>query len=194
MGSPLPVRGIDGHLVWGVDGGVSACFEVEPFPYPHRSVRDAREVHARTVAALLVLPGQSLILSMAVRLSRDELERRIRGDGRAPRWGGVARRVAGRLVSEPVYERRWVLAVRLPDIGTGRGMIDRLRVAASEVGSVFGAPVAPPGRGRVATAMGQAAALEEQLSQHLRLRRLTARQVRWLFERAGCAYRPMKAR
>ena len=185
MGSPLPVRGIDGHLAWGADGGVWAGFEVEPFPYPHRSVRDAREVHARTVAALLVLPAQSLILSVAVRLSRDEVERRIRsGDGRAPGWAGVARRVAGRLVAEPVYERRWVLVVRLPDTGTGRGMIDRFRAAVAEVGSVFGVPVPPPGRGRVATAMGQAEVLEEQLAQHLRLRRLTARQVRWLFERA----------
>ncbi len=184
MASPLPVRGIDGHLVWGVDGGVWACFEVEPFPYPHRSVRDAREVHARTVGALLVLPAQSLILSLAVRLSREELERRIGGDGRVPGWAGVARRVAGRLVAEPVHERRWVLAVRLPDTGTGRGMVDRFRAAASEVGSVFGAPVPPPGRGRVAAAVAQAEALAEQLSQHLRLRRLTAQQVRWLFERA----------
>ena len=44
MGNPLPVRAITGHLVWGADGAVWACFEVEPFPYPHRSVRDAREV------------------------------------------------------------------------------------------------------------------------------------------------------
>ena len=79
MASPLPVRGIDGHLIWGADGTVWACFEVEPFPYPHRSVRDAREIHARTVGALLCLPGQSLILSIARSLSRDELEQRIRG-------------------------------------------------------------------------------------------------------------------
>ena len=62
MVSPLPVRGIDGHLVWGTDGAVWACFEVEPFSYPHRSVGDAREVHARTVGALLSLPPQTLIL------------------------------------------------------------------------------------------------------------------------------------
>ena len=187
MASPLPVRGIDGHLVWGADGTVWACFEVEPFPYPHRSVRDAREIHTRTVGALLCLPDQSLILSIARSLSRDELEQRIRGSVdpvRAPGWAAVARRTASRLVSEPVYERQWFLIVRLADAGGGRWMMDRIRAAAAEVGSVFGAPSPPPGRSRATVAISQADGLAEQLSQHLRLRRLDPYQVGWLYERA----------
>jgi len=98
MGNPIPIRGITGHLVWGADGAVWACFEVEPFAYPHRSVRDARQVHARTTAALLAVPTHSLILSIANSLSRDELERRIRGEnpGQAPGWAATARRTARR--------------------------------------------------------------------------------------------------
>ena len=187
MVSPLPVRGIDGHLVWGTDGAVWACFGVEPFPYPHRSVGDAREIHARTVGALLSLPPQTLILSVAYSLSQDDLEHRIRGGvdpRRAPGWAGMARRTASRLVSEPVYQRLWFLIVRLADAGGGRRMMDRIRTAASEVGSVFGAPSPPPGRSRVATALSEADLLAEQLSQHLRLRPLDASQVRWLYERA----------
>ena len=188
MVSPLPVRGIDGHLVWGTDGAVWACFEVEPFSYPHRSVGDAREVHARTVGALLSLPPQTLILSVARSLSRDELEQRIRGGVDplgAPGWAGMARRTAGGLVSEPVYERLWFLVVRLADAGGGRQVVDRIRAAASQMGSVFGGPAAPPARSRVAVAISEAEVLAEQLSQHLRLRPLDAYQVRWLYERAA---------
>lgn len=187
MGSPLPVRGIVGHLVWGTDGSVWACFEVEPFSYPHRSVRDAREVHARTVGALLALPAHSVILSIARALSRDELEQRIRGVVDAERWPGwaaVARHSAGRVASQAVYERMWVLAVQLPDPGSRRRMMDRVRAAGSEVGTALGAPQAPPGPGRVSLALSHADVVEEQLSQHLRLRRLDAPQLRWLYERA----------
>lgn len=187
MASPLPVRGIDGHLVWGTDGAAWACFEVEPFAYPHRSVRDAREVHARTVGALFALPAQSLILSVAHSLSRDEIERRIRGDEhlrQSAGWAGVARRVAARLGSEPVYERQWFLALRLPGDGGGHRTMDRVRAAAAQVGDAFGTPSAPAGRRRVAAALSHADVLAEQLSQHLDLRRLDATEVRWLYERA----------
>ena len=187
VGSPLPVRAIVGHLVWGSDGSVWACFEVEPFAYPHRSVRDAREVHARTVGALLALPRHSLILSLARTLSTTELERRIRGrvdTEKAPGWAAHARRTAAHLASEPVYERRWLLAVHLPDPGVAGGLVDRLRAAASEVGAGFGFPHAPPRRPRVTAAVAQAEALEEQLSQHLRLRPFDAPRLRWLYERA----------
>lgn len=186
MGSPLPVRGIVGHLVWGTDGAVWACFEADPFPYPHRSVRDAQAVHARTTAALLALPAHSLILSIAHRLSGKELEDRIGGDGldRLPGWAGVARRTAERLVANSVHERRWFLAVQLPDSRGGRRMLDRLRAASAEVAATFGASPTVPGPSRVAELTAQAGLIEEQLSQHLDLRALDAGEVRWLYERA----------
>jgi hypothetical protein len=53
LGLTMGMRWITGHLVWGEDGAAWACYEVEPIPYPHRSVRDARNVQARTAAALL---------------------------------------------------------------------------------------------------------------------------------------------
>ncbi len=187
MGNPLPVRSIAGHLVWGTDGAVWACYEVEPFPYPHRSVRDARGVHARTTAALLALPPHSLILSVAHGLSREELQERILGCdnlGRPPGWAGVARRVAHRLASEDIRERRWFLALRLPETSSGRRLMDRLRAASAEVASAFGAPSAAPRQGRVAALTAQASLLADQLSQHLGIRPLDAGEVRWLYERA----------
>ena len=92
MGRPLPLRGITGHLVLGEDGAAWACYEVEPFPYPHRSVRDAREVQARTAAALLGLPTHSLVLSAAYAVSASELETRISGrtnPGSAAGWAAA---------------------------------------------------------------------------------------------------------
>lgn len=187
MASPLPVRAIVGHLVWGSDGSGWACFQVAPFPYPHRSVRDAREVHARTVGALLSLPRHALILSVARTLSASELERRIQGKvvaGDAPGWAARARRTAALLAARPVYERMWLLAVRLPDPGSARRVADWLRVAASEVAAGFGSPHSPPARRRLAVAVAEAEAVEERLSQHLRLRRFEGERLRWLFERA----------
>ncbi len=187
MGNPLPVRSIVGHLVGGTDGAVWACYEVEPFAYPHRSVRDARGVHARTTAALLGLPAHSLILLVAHGLSREELDVRIRGAddlGRPPGWAAAARRAAERLVADGVHERRWFLALQLPDSRSGRRLMDRLRAASAEVASAFGAPPTVPGPGRVAVLLSQAGLLADQLSQHLDMRPLDAAEVRWLYERA----------
>lgn len=188
MGRPLPVRGITGHLVWGEDGAAWACYEVEPFGYPHRSVRDAQEVHARTTAALLGLPTHSLILSVAHAVSAAKLEERIRGrtsPGSAPGWSAVARRTAHRLASQPVYQRRWFLALRLDNSDDGRRWRDRLRTAASEVDSAFGAPSPTPRPGRTRAAQAAARSVADRLSQHLGLRPLSAGQVRWLYQRAA---------
>jgi len=187
MGSPLPVRGITGHLVWGTDGAAWACFEVDPFAYPHRSTRDARDTHARTVAALLGLPTHSLVLSVAAHVSQDELERRIRGSsetGQPSGWAAVARRTALRLSADPVVERLWFLAVHLPEPGGTRGLVDRLRAAAAEVSTGLGSPPPSPGGRRVAAAMAASRSLADQLGQHLQLRPLKSAEVRWLFERA----------
>lgn len=187
MGSPLPVRAISGHLTWGLDGSVWASFQVEPFAYPHRSVRDAQEVHARTTGALLALPRHALILSIARTLSPGELERRVRGKvdpEEATGWGAHARRIAASLATERVYERLWLLSVRLPDRDGARRFGDWLRAASSEIGAGFGSPHVPPGRTRISEALARAAALEEQLSQHLRLRRLTPSQTRWIYKAA----------
>jgi hypothetical protein len=187
VGSPLPLRAIVGHLVWGAEGSSWACFEVEPFRYPHRSVRDARDAHARTVGALLALPRQSLILSVARTLAAPELERRIRGKvdaEEAPGWAAHARRTAARLATQPMHERMWLLAVRLPDPRGAQRLTDWLRVVASEVGAGFGSPHTPPSRRRVAAAAAQAEAVQEQLAQHLRLRRFEAERLRWLYQRA----------
>jgi hypothetical protein len=188
MGSPMPVRAITQNLVWGVDGSVWACFRVEPFSYPHRSTKDATEVHARTLAALLALPEHSLVLSVVHRLSVSEAEDRIRGrvhPESAPGWTAYFRRTATRLGGgDGVFERLWILAVRVPDAGVVAGLVDRLGAAASQVTARFGSPHAPPRRSRITGAISQAAGLEEELTQHLRVRPLHPVEVRWVFQRA----------
>ena len=140
----------------------------------------------RTVAALLGLPTHSLVLSVARKLTAHEIEQRIAADDldRAPGWAGTARRTAGRLAAESVYERRWFLALQLPEPDGGQRLVDRFRAAASEVVTAFGTPSQPAGRGRVAAAIAQSRSLADQLGQHIHLRPLTAAQVRWLYEQA----------
>lgn len=186
VANPLPVQAITGPVVWGSDGSAWACLQVEPFGYPHRSVTDAQEVHARTVAALLALPHHSLVLSLVHRLAPADIEQRIRGRvdrEAAPGWGGYARRTSSRINGDGgVFDRLLVLAVRLPQPGRSGGLADRLRTAASDVAAGFGTPHAPPTRSRVENACSQAAGLGEQLSQHVQLHPLTSEQVRWVFQ------------
>ncbi|MCH7846313.1 MAG: ATP-binding protein [Acidobacteria bacterium] len=182
----LPVQAIQGPVVWGRDGSVWACHWVEPFGYPHRSIRDAHDIHARTVAALLTLPRHSLILSVTHHLAARELEARIRGEvdpSAAPEWAAQARHAAAS-AADPIYERRWILAVRIPGAGGATRVLDRLRAARSEVETGFGAPHSPPTGSRTKAALAQADMIEDQLAQHVTLRRLDASEVRWLYERA----------
>ncbi len=181
MGSELPVRALTGHLVWAPDGSVWACFQVEPFGFPHRSTRDATDIHARTQAALLALPAEALVLSIGRRLSPAEITDRIAtAGGGQPGWVAYARRAA----ATPAYTRMWVLAVQLPDPDGTQGWMDRLRAATSEVGAGVGAVHTPPGARRVKTAFAAARAVEEELARHITLRPLPALRVRWLYEHA----------
>ena len=81
VAGPLAVRGVAGNLAWAADGSVWGCYRVSPFGYPHRAAANAREVHARTTAALLTLPRQSLVLSVARPISEGELAERIAAGG-----------------------------------------------------------------------------------------------------------------
>jgi len=181
MGGGVVPQAITGHLVWAGDGSVWACLAVEPFSYPHRSVGDATDIHARTQAALLALPDRSLIVSVTHRLSPTEVTRRIASaSGSSPAWAAYATGTAAGAVT---HERMWVLAVRLPDDDRRRGWLDRLRVAASHTTTAgFGGAATPPTRAAVTRALQRAAALEERLAAHIDVAPMSSRRVRWLFE------------
>lgn len=187
MAGPLAVRGVAGNLAWAADGSVWGCYRVSPFGYPHRAAANAREVHARTAAALLTLPRRSLVLSVARPISEGELAERVAagGDGRwGHGWVGQARRAAARASTDPVWERCWFLAVRLPEPDGVPRLAARLRSAGSEVGGGFGITHTPPRTAVVARAETAAANWEEQVRGHLPAVPLTGSQVVWLFERA----------
>lgn len=187
MGRPLGVSAIVGNLVWGVDGSVWACYRVTPFGYPHRSIGDAHAVHVRTTGALLSLPEEVLILSVVKRIPEGELTERIAAAA-DPIWGGSwasqARRTAAQVTADPVWERLWFLAIRLPDPTGASGLVDRLRSAASQVAGGFGLTHTPPGQSSVVRAQEVATGWEEQIGSHLHLTRLTGSQVRWIFQQA----------
>lgn len=185
MTVPTPVVGIVGNLVWGVDGGVWACYQVDPFGYPHRSIRDANQIHVRTVGAVLALPGRSLILSTVDGLSPGEVESRIASAApEIPGWLGSARRSGTQAADDRMFERRWFLAFTLPSGNGSSGLVDRLRTAAAHVGTGFGLSPAPPSAHRVAAATDTAALIAGQVGQQLRIKPLSANQVRWLYQRA----------
>ncbi len=182
---PVPVVGVVGNLVWGADGAVWACYRVGPSGYPHRSLRDATQIHIRTVGALLALPERALILSTVDQLTRQEIETRIASAApEEPGWLGSARRGGDRVTGDGMFERRWFLSFRLPTTDTGGGLVDRLRTAAGTVGSGFGLPPTPPSTHRVAAARDAASHIAGQVGQHLRVEPLSANRVRWLFQRA----------
>ena len=184
MAGPMEVRGVAGHLAWAAEGSVWACYRVSPFGYPQRAFADARDIHARTTAALLTLPHQSLVLSVARRMSKAELANRIAAGGdrrHGHGWAGQARRVAARAAAEPVWERSWFLAIRLAH----PALASRFRAAGSEVGGGFGLSYTAPRGSALVRAQMTSAKWEEQVSGHLDVARLTGAQVAWLFEQAA---------
>ena len=187
MAGPLGVRGVAGHLAWAADGSVWACYRVSPFGYPQRAFADARDIHARTTAALLTLPRQSLVLSLARRMSEAELAERVAAGGdrrHGHGWAGEARRVAARAAAEPVWERSWFLAIRLPDRDRVPALASPFRAAGSEVGGGLGLSYTPPRGSVLVRAQTAAAKWEEQVRGQLPVGRLSGAQVTWLFEQA----------
>lgn len=187
MRDPLAVLAVTGHLAWGGDGSVWAAWEVDPFPYAHRSVRGAWEVHAATVALLLALPGEALVLSVARALSPLELEERMGRPlhpSRAEACCRVAQQAALRAAPEGLFSRLVVLAARLPDPGGGGGVRGGLRASRWGLAASLGLPPDPPSARAVAERSARAAELEARIAPHLPLRPLRAVELRWLYERA----------
>lgn len=181
-----PARAVVDNLVWSNDGGVWATWRVDPLPHGHASAAAKLAVHARLRAALLALPGESLLASVCERLDPYDVVADM-ADGvdveARPRWAEVCAATARFLTGTPLHRRRFYLAARLGEAGRG-GLVETLRRAAGEVSDAFGLPPAPLSAPEVEHRRRQAGALESRLCLHLPLRRASAGEIRWLYARA----------
>ena len=118
----LPARFIAGNLVWVPEASVWAVFRIEPFSYPWLSRHEKLRLHSQTRAALRVLPGEAMVLSLCVTLPAGELSRRMTPrQGDPTHWAQVAD-PAERMASElRPTERLSFLAARLDAQGPGAG-------------------------------------------------------------------------
>jgi len=180
-----PARAIVGNLVWSTDGGVWAVWEASPFPHAHMATADKLAVHGRIRGLLLGLPPDSMLLSVSELIDpMDVVDRMVDGVpvDRNPAWGVVCEATADWLDQVPLHNRRYYVAAALPSIR--RAWQDLLRDAVSDVTSAFGIDPAPISPEELDLRQRQAHELEVRLGQHVRLARVTAGEICWLYARA----------
>jgi hypothetical protein len=183
----LPARALAGHLVWSRDGSAWAVWRVDAVCYPYLRAAEKLRWHAAVRAALMALPPESLLLSVCARVDPGAVVARMI-DGVAlderPAWRAEAAAALEDLCEVAVYERRGYLVARLPDAGMRRVLSSALAAARSSLGQRLALPAAPLSPGEVAARRRQAELLEARLTPALRLRRVAAGEVRWLYARA----------
>ncbi|MCI0686273.1 MAG: hypothetical protein L0Y54_03400 [Sporichthyaceae bacterium] len=187
-GGRFPIRHLAGPLLWAMDGSVWASWRVTPVTYPY--LDDARkiELHAAIRAALRLVRGEAMLLSLAVGVDPVQVGRRML-DGIDPMrrgWTTLTDATVDTLVDLDLYERVHYLTVRLPDTDTS-GWRAGLSAARDSVGAAFGLTPPPISRAERAARAHQAAQLGAQLGRHIRLVPASPADILWMYARASAA-------
>jgi hypothetical protein len=179
-----PAHAVIGHLVWSRNGRVWAIWRVAPTPYLWLPTRRKYSEHARVRSALASLPaGQAMILSPAARIDPAEVIEAMvdRVDlPNHPGWASMVEAGLDRLEAVELYERRYYLAVQLPERSGWRA---GWRAISTPVTSGFGLGPTPIPVREIRTATRQADDLESHL-RALRITRASPGEIRWLYARA----------
>ncbi|MGI8873361.1 MAG: ATP-binding protein [Egibacteraceae bacterium] len=182
----LPARAIAGHFVWSREGSVWAVYGVEPAAYPYLPGAEKLRLHARLRAAFMVLPPDSMLLSVCRRIDPGEVVQRMVDGidlGGCPAWRDEAASTLEDLLAVPLYDRRHYLAVRLADRGL-RSALTSLAAARTAVAEHFAVPAAPVHRRDLDARRRQAELFEARITGILPLRRVGSGELRWLYARA----------
>lgn len=178
----LPARAVTGHLVWSRDGAVWAVWAVDATSWDYLPRSEQLAVHSRLRGALMVLPPESMLLSLCRRLDPGEVvERMIEGVDlqECPAWRAEAAATLDDLATMPLHERRHYLAARLPG-----DTVSSLAAARATVAERFALAPTPPRVKEVQARLRQSALLEARLGAALGLRRVSAGELRWVYARA----------
>lgn len=184
----VPARFVSGQLVWSTAGTVWAVWRVAPTTYAWLDTRAKLDLHARTRAALLALPGESLLLSLCERIDPvDVVDRMVQGVDldRSPEWVEAASATLDSLDEVELYRRAHFIAACLPATGAVAARAVWGSARAAVTGS-FGLAAGPPAAAEIAVRRRQADAIGSALADSLgtSLRQATADEVGWVYARA----------
>ena len=183
----FPARFIAGNLIWSREGTCWAVWRITPTSYPYLSPTEKLQLHAQTRSALLMLPPESMILSLCHRLDPCEVvDSMIAGvdlDAH-PQWRAYASQTLDALAGTAPFNRLHFLAVELPTEGAKRTMRAGFAAARVNIAEAFGLPPAPVYEVELTERRRQAEHLRGQLQSVLRLRDATPGEIRWVYARA----------
>src|SRR5437588_2488472 len=186
-GVKFPARFIASNLIWSREGTCWAVWRVTPTSYPYLSATEKLQLHAQTRSALLMLPPESMILSLCHRLDPSEVvESMIAGVdlGVHPTWRAYASQTLDSLAGTAPFNRVHFLAVELPTEGAKLTMRAGFAAARVNIAEAFGLPPTPVYEAEVTERRRQAEHLRGQLQNVLRLRDATPGEIRWIYARA----------
>lgn len=187
----IPARYVAGNLVFTFEGTCWAVLRVEPPTYGRLPRKDKLAWHNRVSAALMSMPGESMLLGVTMPLEPDAVVAAMI-DGvdiaRNPRWAEVALDTLDNLTEAGISTRAHFVAFCLPAAqGAGRltsaagaamaRMSQRLRMAPLPVSAAM-----------VKAARHQADDLTKPLVGFLgdeRVRPATEAEIQWLYARAS---------
>ena len=186
-----PARDVRGHIIFGRDGTTWALYRIVGPTYRHlpRSAKIAW--HDRVVAALLHLPGDSMMLGVSQPLEPDAVaEAMVAGVDLAahPRWAVSARDHKEIFTAAPIPQRSHYLAVCLP---SPKG-INKLAAAAgsatTSLNQALGMPAPRVSQRELREARNMAADVAKPLADWLGTESVlpaATYEVEWLYARAA---------
>ena len=180
----LPARFIAGNIVWTREATVWAVFRAEPASYPWLARHEKLRLHRRSRAALMALPGDSMVLSLCTPVPAVELSGRMANDGAQDEWAEIAG-LAGRAAMElGPSERHTFLAAELAPHEDSRGLLPVMGSAAAAIAPAFGLPPQPVAGAEIERRMEQSAGLLARLQAAIDLRAATSSEICWIYERS----------
>ena len=185
----VPARFVSGQLVWSTSGTVWAVWRVAPTTYEWLGNRAKLDLHARTRAALLALPGESLLLSLCERIDPvDVVQRMVTGVDldATPEWAEAATVTLDGLVEVDLWRRAHFICACLPATGSTAARAVWGSARAAVTGS-FGLASGPPAAAEIAVRRRQADAVGSALRNSLgsSLRAASADEIAWVYARAS---------
>ncbi len=183
-----PARAVAGNLVLSADDGSAwAVYRVHPTSYNHLSDQEKLALHARFRAALLLLPGESAILSVCREIDSAELERRMLEGADTFPWRlecEATRAAVERMASDgPMFDRVHFLSVKLTPAGRSGLIGDIIRGAATTVLTTTGLPSTPIPANDLAAYRRQTNEFDDQLAALIHAYPATSGEIRWLYAR-----------
>lgn len=185
-----PAREIANNVILGYDSTPWGVWEIKPPTYPRLSAREKLAWHSRVSAALMGLPGDSMLLCVSRPVEASAVVTRMM-DGvdleANPGWRDVCVRAFDALSQTHLYERGHYLVASLPNTRRSRAEA-QMSSAMARAAQMFRLPPPPASRREIDTALALADDMGRMLAGLLGASRVATvgeAEIRYLYARAA---------